>query len=225
MNHSGLNRINIWTIDSSVMTVDVYALPTQNISFFEDNHLRQRFSMNSTASIRRLHEHRMWVNHGLIDAVQSLTQDQLRQSLPIGQGTVWKTLTHMMAAEYVWLETLLGNETATMPGDAPNRLPGNQEGNGAIQTMDELVNRWHQLDTRWQAYLSSITDESLDDIVFRISTSSGAGKRFGTKRSDILLHVCTHAHYTTAQLVNMLRQLGQTEFPDTMLITMARQSQ
>ena len=39
----------------------------------------------------------------------------------------------------------------------------------------------------------------------------------------MLLHVCTHAQYTTAQLVNMLRQLGVDRLPDVMLISMARQ--
>lgn len=181
--------------------------------------------MTETDSIRRLHEHRIWVNRRLIEAVQRLTDDQIRQRLPIGQGSVWKTLIHMMAAEYVWLETLLGNESPTMPGDVPNRLPGNQEGEGAIQTLVDLVDQWLELDARWDAYLESLTDESLNNTVFKISTSSGLGKRHGTKRSDILLHVCTHAQYTTAQLVNMLRQLGQSELPDVMLITMARQSQ
>jgi uncharacterized damage-inducible protein DinB len=44
-----------------------------------------------------------------------------------------------------------------------------------------------------------------------------------TSRGDVLLHVCTHAQYTTAQAVNMLRQVGVEKLPDTMLITLARQ--
>jgi uncharacterized damage-inducible protein DinB len=38
------------------------------------------------------------------------------------------------------------------------------------------------------------------------------------------MHVCTHAHYTAAQVVNMLRQIG-VELPETMLITLARKEQ
>ncbi|HLJ97295.1 MAG TPA: hypothetical protein VKU02_29315 [Gemmataceae bacterium] len=49
------------------------------------------------------------------------------------------------------------------------------------------------------------------------------GKRFGTHRSDVLLHVCTHAHYTAAQVVNMLRHTGMEKLPETMLISLARQ--
>ena len=136
---------------------------------------------------------------------------------------MWKTLTHLIGAEYVWLEALLGNETPLMPGDAPGKLPGNQESEGAITSLDELIDRWQELDNRWNDYLNSLTDESLAESVYKTSTSWGLGRRHGTRGADVLLHVCTHAQYTTAQLVNMLRQLAQTPLPDVMLISLARQ--
>jgi uncharacterized damage-inducible protein DinB len=51
---------------------------------------------------------------------------------------------------------------------------------------------------------------------------SSSGQRFGTRRSDVLLHVCTHAHYTAAQVANMLRHVGVEKLPETMLISLAR---
>jgi uncharacterized damage-inducible protein DinB len=86
-----------------------------------------------------------------------------------------------------------------------------------------LENRWTEPDRRLKTYLGSLTDESLEEIIYKISTSSGLGKRHGTKRADVLLHLCTHAQYTTAQLVNMLRQLGVSPLPDVMLISLARE--
>jgi uncharacterized damage-inducible protein DinB len=128
-----------------------------------------------------------------------------------------------MAAEYVWLEALIGNAEGLFPGDVRGRLPGNQEGEGALTGLDDLSTRWHDLDRRWRAYLAALTDESLDEVVTRVSSRSGANLRLDTRRADVLLHVCTHAQYTTAQLVNMLRQLGLDGLPDVMLISMARQ--
>ncbi len=58
--------------------------------------------------------------------------------------------------------------------------------------------------------------------MYKKSTSSGLGKRWGARRADVLLHVCTHAHYTAAQVVNMLRQAGADKLPETMLISLAR---
>ena len=182
-----------------------------------------RLVMTASDLMRRLHRHRMWVNHRLLEAVSPLGEEQLRRPLPIGQGSVWRTLTHLIAAESNWLEALLGNEMSLFPGDAPGKLPGNQEGDRAVASLDELASMWRDLDRRWDEYLAGLTDEALDEIVFKVSTSSGAGRRFGTRRSDVLLHVCTHAQYTTAQLVNMLRQLGVDRLPDVMLISMARQ--
>jgi uncharacterized damage-inducible protein DinB len=178
--------------------------------------------MNACELVRRLHQHRMWVNRRLLEAARMLTEEQLRRPFSIGQGSVWKTLTHLLGGEYVWLEALCGNDNQLLPGDAPGKLPGNQQGAGAIASLDELRAKWRALDERWNEYLSNLTDESLEEIVYKISTSSGFGKRHGTRRADVLLHVCTHAQYTSAQLVNMLRQLDVTPLPDVMLISLAR---
>ena len=178
--------------------------------------------MTAADLIRRLHQHRMWVNQRLLEAVRPLSDERLRQSFAIGQGSVWRTMTHLLAAEHVWLEALLGNESPVMPGDVSGKLPGNQEGEGTIRSLDELASKWGELDQRWNQYLSSLTDDDLDEIVYKTSTSSGRGKRHGTRRADVLLHVCTHAQYTTAQLMNMLRQLEVSPLPDVMLISLAR---
>ena len=91
-----------------------------------------------------------------------------------------------------------------------------------MTSLDELVSNWTALDERWQSYLRVLSPGSLDDIVYKVSTSSGYGKRHGTRRGDVLLHVCTHAQYTAAQAINMLRHVGVRSLPDVMLITLAR---
>ncbi len=139
------------------------------------------------------------------------------------KASTWKSLLHLYAAEYVWLEALLGNEEAVAPGDVPGKIPGNQQGEGAIAGLDELRQKWSVLEQRWTAYLAAPQPAALDELVFRKSTIANVAKRFGSRRSDVLLHVCTHAQYTAAQVVNMLRQTGAEKFPDVMLIAMARQ--
>jgi uncharacterized damage-inducible protein DinB len=176
--------------------------------------------MNGADLVRRLHQHRAWVNGKLIAAAQALTDDHLRKQMPIGQGSIWKSLLHLYAAEYVWIETLQGNEAPLVPGDLAGKIPGNQEGEDAIKSLDELSVKWQALEARWQAYLARLTDADLDQLVYKVTTQ---GKRSATRRGDILLHVCTHAQYTTAQVINMLRQVGAQPLPDPMLITLARQ--
>jgi uncharacterized damage-inducible protein DinB len=176
--------------------------------------------MNATQLVRRLHQHRIWVNHKLLGAARQLAPEALTKSLAIGQGSIWKSLVHLYGAEFVWLEALEGRETALAKGDVAGKLPGNQEGPDKIASLDELAQLWRELDRRWQGYLEHLTDAALNDDVSKVSSQ---GVRRILKRSDILLHVCTHAHYTTAQVVNMLRQLGASPLPDPMLITLARE--
>ena len=179
--------------------------------------------MNTTELLNRLHQHRTWVNGNLLNAAAGLTDGQLQSPFQIGQGSIWKSLVHLYAAEFVWLEALLGNDDPLVQGDLPGKLPGNQQGEGGITGLDDLRQKWTALDQRWLTYLASLTPESLDELVYKKSTSYGLGKRFGTRRVDVLLHVCTHAHYTAAQVVNMLRQAGVDKLPETMLISLARQ--
>ncbi len=179
--------------------------------------------MNAADLVQRLHRHRAWVNGNLLNTAAGLSEEQLRLPFAIGQGSIWKSLLHLYAAEFVWLEALLGNDDPLVPGDLPGKLPGNQQGEGGIQNLDELRQKWIALEQRWSDTLAALTPASLDELVFKKSTSYGLGKRYGTRRADVLLHVCTHAQYTAAQVVNMFRQAGAERLPETMLIALARQ--
>ena len=154
-----------------------------------------------------------------MNAARKLSDAQLQETFAIGQGSIWKSLVHLYAAEYVWLEALLGNESAIAPGDVAGKLPGNQEGTGGVTSLAELDLRWAELEARWRKYLNDLTPERLDDSVYKVRSTGG---RFSFRRADLLLHVCTHAHYTAAQVVNMLRHAGAETLPDPMLITLAR---
>jgi uncharacterized damage-inducible protein DinB len=176
--------------------------------------------MNAVELLQRLHQHRAWVNAHLLAAAETLSHEQLQLEFQIGQGSIWKSLLHLYAAEYVWLEALLGNEQFLVPGDLPGKLPGNQQGEGGVTDLADLRLKWSELEKRWTGYLANLSSTALEEVVYRKSIS--LGNRLGTRRSDVLLHVCTHAHYTAAQVVNMLRHAGIERLPETMLISLAR---
>src|SRR5271165_4827693 len=120
--------------------------------------------MNAVEILQRLHQHRAWVNGNLLTAAAPLSDEQLRSAFQIGQGSVWKSLVHLYAAEYVWLEALLGNDTALVPGDLPGKLPGNQQGEGGITGLDDLRQKWSSLEQRWVAYLAALTPTALEEL-------------------------------------------------------------
>lgn len=98
------------------------------------------------------------------------------------------------------------------------QLPGNQIGEGGVKSFIELRDQWSHQEKSWIEYLSGLTVDLLDDPVYWVSTSVSGGERFVTSRSDEILHVCLHAHYTAAQVVNMFRHLSVEKLPKTMLI-------
>lgn len=167
--------------------------------------------MDSLQLIRRLHQHRAWANRKLCAAAATLTDEQLHRPFDIGRGSLWATLIHLYAAEYAWLEALGGKAEVPLPAD------------GAFANLEELQVAWTALDRRWDRYLGDLTPARLDLSVHKRSTA--AGLIFATPASDVLLHVATHAQYTAAQAVNMLRRLGTspTALPDLQLVTMSRQ--
>jgi hypothetical protein len=81
--------------------------------------------MNAIELVRRLHRHRAWVNRNLLDAASGLAEEQLSATFPVGQGSIWQSMLHLYAAEYRWLEPLLGNDDPVVPGDLPGKMVGN----------------------------------------------------------------------------------------------------
>jgi uncharacterized damage-inducible protein DinB len=159
--------------------------------------------------IRELHRHRRWTRDRVISAARKVAVGQLRQSFPMGPGSLFNALAHNYGAEFVWFEALRGTPRARFP------MPTD------FGTLDQLLAAWKKLDERWDEYLGRVDEVELDRDVIRTNT---AGKTYTTPAADVLLHVCAHSFYHTAQMVNMLRQLGVQELPETNLITMAREA-
>lgn len=44
--------------------------------------------MNSVDLVKRLYQHRAWVNGNLLDAAQQISSEQLKTEFAIGQGSI-----------------------------------------------------------------------------------------------------------------------------------------
>jgi uncharacterized damage-inducible protein DinB len=179
--------------------------------------------MDSVFAVRRMHEHRVWADRLIFEAASKLAEEGLHREFPIGQGSVWKSLCHMWGAETVWIGAVEGDESCVPPGDDPTKIPGNQLGLDGMKSLSELGSRWEELHGRWGNWLGNLTAEQLEKPVWRKSYLFNPPKRVQTGCYDVHLHVCLHAHWTAAQVVNMLRSLGVQPLPNVMHISMARQ--
>ena len=165
--------------------------------------------MEADHLLRRMHAHKRWANRRLFDAVAALPERDRRRAFSIGRGSAWATIVHLWGVDEAWIRTLAGEEDATIPGE------------GAVADPAALAAAWAETDGRWDALLAGLPGEDLDRMVFRSSTSTG-GRRRGMPLADVLVHVCTHAQSTGAQLLNILRRLRVEPLPAISLTTLSR---
>ncbi|HEX6983927.1 MAG TPA: hypothetical protein VF170_01060 [Planctomycetaceae bacterium] len=136
--------------------------------------------MDSLALIHRLHEHRSHVNRPPLDAAYGLGEEELRRSFDIGQGGPLADADAPLPGRCAWPGALLGDPGAVPPAICRENyraagLPGSQKGEGGVRSIAGLRTGWEELEGRWQAYLGGLTPEILDETMYRVSTSSGAG--------------------------------------------------
>jgi uncharacterized damage-inducible protein DinB len=163
--------------------------------------------MNASDVVRRLHRYRAWSNEQLVLAARGLGDERLRRNFPIGQGSVWSSLVHLYGADRLWLDAFEGRARSPFPRDDD------------FEGLDALASAWADLNGRWLDYLGSLDDSHLFKPVALLDLR---GRRCTLADSlDGHLQVCTHAAYTAAQVVNMLRQLGVEPLPNLMLVALS----
>lgn len=144
--------------------------------------------------IRRLFEYNRWANQRLLDAVEDLTRDELGRELTSSFPSVASTLTHMLGAEWVWLERWRGSSPRSFPDAA------------GLDSVQAVRARWDALWAEQKAFLDGLADGDPQRIV---SYSSLSGAPDARALGDLMKHVVNHATYHRGQLVTMLRQLGK----------------
>jgi hypothetical protein len=119
--------------------------------------------MEAALVVRRLHRHRIWSNAQLVAACRGLSRVQLDTPFAIGQGSVWASLVHLLAADALWLDAFTDRPDSPAPG-------------ADFQGLDDLAARWGHVNRRWQEVLAGLDDGQLERPVRRVDL---AGKLYG----------------------------------------------
>jgi uncharacterized damage-inducible protein DinB len=162
--------------------------------------------MEAIQILHRLHQYRAGCNRQLLHACRALSAAQLHAPFVIGQGSVWTSLVHLLAADSLWLDAFEGRPDSPVPGEAD------------FKDLQELADRWADLDRRWLDALARLDSSDLERPVLRAKLRN---QRFTLDRVDAHLHVCTRATYTAAQVVNVPCRLGVASLLNCMLVAMA----
>jgi len=149
--------------------------------------------MIDLGTIRAFLKYNDWADERLLAAAGALSDDQLDHPFDIGRGSLRKTMLHIVAAEEVWAERWRGQAKTPWP---------NEEERVAAATMQERLKRtWKRRD----AFLATVGNDELSrDVVYRDSF----GSLYRAALGDMMLQLCIHSTHHRAQVVNMLRRLG-----------------
>ena len=150
------------------------------------------------ADIQQLFAYTEWANALVLDAAEKLTLEQLHADRQISHGSIWGTLTHMAAAEWVWLERCQGNSPT-----GPHIFPEWEAACG--DSIATLRARWNQVAAHRQAWLATLTE---NDLAQARSFKRLNGDESSLKLANQLQHCVNHATLHRGQVVGMIRQLG-----------------
>ena len=148
--------------------------------------------MNKT-DIQLLLAYNRWANAQVLDLAARLTPDQLTRDLSTSHRSLHETLTHILAAEWVWLKRCHGVSPKALLD--PKQFPG----------MGALREKWAEVEQEQAAFVAALGDESLDRVV---RYTNFRGEEWAYSLRHVFQHVVNHSTYHRGQVIAMLRQLG-----------------
>ena len=156
--------------------------------------------------IRALYAFNRWATLRFLDALDGLTPEELTRDLKSSFPSVLATATHMLGAEWIWLERWL------------RRSPGGFPDMTALDSVAAVRARWMELWQEQETFLEGLGD---DDMARPVTYRTMAGDTLTQPLGELLRHVVNHATYHRGQLTTLLRQLGHAA-PGTDLVTYYR---
>src|SRR5258705_6053547 len=150
------------------------------------------------SDIRHLFDYTEWANALTLNVAAELSDEDLRRDFKISHCSIFATLLHMAAAEWIWLERWHG------------RSPAAKEA-WSLWTTDScadllvLNQRWREVIERRAKFISGLEEPVL---AAALSFKLLSGDPNSLRLVDQMQHVANHATLHRGQVVGMIRQLG-----------------
>jgi uncharacterized damage-inducible protein DinB len=137
----------------------------------------------------------IWANKLLVERINKLPVEKIMQEMPSSFSSIYKTMQHMWLAEEAWWQRLKLVEIVVLQSE---KFTG---------SFTDLCNLHANQSLLFKQWIDAATDNQLTHT-FAYMRNKEQQKMIV---HDMLLHVFNHGGYHRGQLVNMLRQLGETE--------------
>jgi uncharacterized damage-inducible protein DinB len=143
--------------------------------------------------VRHWYAYARWANGLMLDACETVPTESLARETGSSFGSIFGTLHHLHAADWLWLERFEGRSTAAFP-------PRDER-----ETVASYRAAWDELQGRRDAYLASLTEERLaEPLAYR----NMKGEPMAYPLGELLFHVSNHATYHRGQVMQAVRQSG-----------------
>lgn len=157
----------------------------------------------SLEEISKLYDYNRWANARTLRACETLPAEELVRPLGSSFSSVRDTLTHLLGAEWIWLERWQGRSPSALP--PPEDYP----------SVESLRRGWAPIEEAQRSFLAGLTEARLTSVVAYVNTK---GETWRYPLREMLVHVVNHASYHRGQVATMLRQLGRTPLPTDYLL-------
>lgn len=155
----------------------------------------------------RLIEYTRWANHRVLRAAATLSVDDFKRDTGASHGGVRGTLTHMLSAEWIWLERWKGVSPRHMMDE------------GDFQDVVALRDRWIALEEHRASWFKSVRARDVGNVLTYQNTE---GREFQAPLWQLVQHVTNHSTYHRGQVVILERLLG-AKIPATDLVAWDRE--
>jgi uncharacterized damage-inducible protein DinB len=141
----------------------------------------------------RLIDYTVWANHRVLRVAATISVDDFKRDLRSSHGGVRGTLTHMLWAEWLWLERWKGVPTSRVIDESE------------FADMVQLRDRWSVVDEHRQSWFEVLRPEAAGEIVRYRNTK---GVAFEAPLWQLVQHLVNHSSYHRGQVITLARQLG-----------------
>ena len=144
-------------------------------------------------ALRGLLAYTIWADRQVLESMAAVPAEDLARDTGTSFGSILGTMTHVLAAEQVWLLRFVGAPLDRLPSaaDYPD-LPSLAAG---------FTEHWPQL----EVFLASLTEEQ---IAADFAWVNFKGESHSAPYRQVLFHFVNHATYHRGQVVALLRQAG-----------------
>jgi uncharacterized damage-inducible protein DinB len=150
-----------------------------------------------------------WARDRMLDAVESLSQEQYTRELGGSFGSVRDTVVHTLSGECVWL--------ARWKGETPTRMLAPE----SYPDFASVSNAWLDHEANLRRFFEAIDEQGIQKVM---PYRTLAGIESAAPLWQMLQHVVNHASYHRGQVTTLLRQLGAAPPKGTDLITFYREN-